>query len=250
MKADVYFAAGAVETAGVADRTAVVIDVIRATSTVVTALAHGARAIYPTVSTEDAIKLASSLGREDTLLCGERKGLKVEGFDLGNSPSEYVPETVEGKRLVMSTTNGTRAFMAAEGAERTLSACFLNLSAVVEALADADDVVVICAGKEDRFSMDDAVCAGHLLRELRERTGREPTLNDAGSAALHLASRFAPDEAFLRGTAAGRALVEIGLESDLSLCARRDRFDLVPEMEDRMIRLPSGDGDGAADADA
>lgn len=243
MRTDVYLTAGAVDPTDVAGRTAVVVDVIRATSTIVTALANGARAIYPTVSTEEAIKLASSLGRDDVLLCGERKGIKIEGFDLGNSPSEFVSETVEGKRLVMSTTNGTRAFLAAGGAERALAASFLNLAAVVDALADAEDVVIVCAGKEDHFSLDDAVCAGHLVRELQERTGEEATLNDAGTAALHLASRFAPDEAFLRGTAAGRALVEIGLESDLSLCARRDRFDLVPEMVDRMIRLPGAEND-------
>ncbi len=86
-----------VDEASVEGRTAVVIDVIRATSTLVEALANGARAIFPTVSTEEAVKLASSLGREDTLLCGERKGLKIEGFDLGNSPAEFTPEVVAGK---------------------------------------------------------------------------------------------------------------------------------------------------------
>lgn len=238
MRADAYLTAGAVDPAGVADRTAVVIDVVRATSTVVTALAHGARDIYPTVSTEEAIKLASSLGRDDTLLCGERNGLKVEGFDLGNSPLEFVSETVEGKRLVMSTTNGSRAFIAASGADRVLSAAFLNLTAVVEALAAEERVAVVCAGKEDLFSLDDGVCAGHLLRELRERTGEPLETNDAATALLRLAEDFAPSESFLRTTDAGRALVEIGLEADLSHCADRDRFHMVPAMEDRMIRIP------------
>lgn len=241
MRAEAYLTARAVVPAEIDDGVAVVVDVIRATSTVVTALAHGARAIYPTVSTEEAIKLASSLGRDDTLLCGERKGLKVEGFDLGNSPSEFVSDTVEGKRLVMSTTNGTRAFLAASGAERIVSAAFLNLAAVVESVADEDRVSVICAGKDDRFSLDDAVCGGHLLRELAERRGEELETNDAAAALLRLADDFAPSEAFLRGTAAGRALVEIGLEADLSLCAERDRFHLVPTMEDRMIRIPGAD---------
>lgn len=240
MRADVHFTADAIESGMVSGRTAVVIDVIRATSTMVTALAAGARVIYPTVSTEEAIKLVSSLGREDTLLCGERKGLRVEGFDLGNSPSEYTEDVVGGKRLVMSTTNGTRAFLAVTGAERILAASFLNLSAVVEALAVAEeDVVVVCAGKEDAFSLDDAVCAGHLLRGLTERTGEALETNDAAEAASHLAKDLAPREAFLRRTAAGRALVEVGLESDLSICARRDRYDLVPEMVDRTIQVPA-----------
>lgn len=240
MKAEVFFTAGGVAPGRVSERATAVIDVIRATSTIVTAMAAGARAIYPTTSSEEAIKLASSLGREDVLLCGERNGLRIEGFDLGNSPAEYTEETVDGKRLVMTTTNGTRAFLAAAGADRIVSASFLNLSAVVESLFDEEEVVVICAGKEDRFSLDDAVCAGHLLRGLRERTGESLETNDAAEASLRLAEELAGDEAFLRRTQAGRALVDIGLESDLSLCARRDRFDLVPEMSDRVIRVNGG----------
>lgn len=242
MKAGAFFAPTGVEPADVADRTVVVVDVIRATSTIVTALANGARAVYPTVSTEDAIKLASSLGREDTLLCGERRGLKVEGFDLGNSPAEYTEETVGGSRLVMSTTNGTRAFVAAAGGDRVLAASFLNLSAVADALDETEDVVVICAGKEDRFSLDDAVCAGHLFRELEGRRGFDLETDDAAAAALHLARDLEPDESFLRSTRAGAALVEVGLDSDLALCARRDVYPHAPEMEERVIRIPSDGG--------
>ena len=168
MKVHAFFAAGSVNPAEVAGGVAVVIDVIRATSTMVTAFGNGAEAVYPTVSTEDALRLASSLGRDETLLCGERKGQKIEGFDLGNSPAEYDRETVEGKRLVMSTTNGTRAFIAASTADRILAASFLNLGAVAETVTDAvaagSPLVVVCAGKEDRFSLDDAVCAGALIR--------------------------------------------------------------------------------------
>lgn len=236
-----FLTAGSVNSAEVAGSAAVVIDVIRATSTMVTAFGHGAEAVYPTVSTEDALRLASSLGRDETLLCGERKGRKIEGFDLGNSPAEYDRETVEGKRLVMSTTNGTRAFLAAANADRILAASFLNLGAVAEsvvgAVADGSPLAVICAGKEDRFSLDDAVCAGALIREVEERTGVDLELNDSAVAARALSAEFGADEAFLRRTAAGRALVEIGLGSDLSLCARRDVYDLVPEMLDRVIRV-------------
>lgn len=244
MRAHAFFTAGAVNPPEVAGSTAVVIDVIRATSTMVTAFGNGADSVYPTVSTEDALRLASSLGREETLLCGERKGSKIEGFDLGNSPAEYDRETVEGKRLVMSTTNGTRAFLAVSTAERILAASFLNLTAVVDAavesLGDEGLLVVVCAGKEDRFSLDDAVCAGVLLQEVARRADDSLETNDSAAAALTLAGDFAVDESFLRGTAAGRALVEIGLGSDLSTCARRDAYELVPEMTDRVIRV-SGD---------
>lgn len=241
MTIDVFFSPVGVNVASVEGRTAVVIDVIRATSCVVEAFANGARGIFPTLLPEDAIKLASSLGREDTLLCGERKGLKIEGFDLGNSPGEFTAEVVEGKRLVMSTTNGTRAFLAVEGARRVLAASFLNLSAVARALEDEDALAVVCAGRENRFSLDDALCAGVLVQKILARRETEPllnveaVLNDGARVALDLAEKYSPDEAFLRSTLAGRALEEIGLDGDLALCASMDRYDVVPEMKERQI---------------
>ncbi|MCA9297739.1 MAG: 2-phosphosulfolactate phosphatase, partial [Phycisphaerales bacterium] len=109
MRIDVFFTVDEVDPALLPGTTVVVVDVVRATTTITEALANGARGIYPTASIEEAVKLASSLGREDALLCGERKGAKIEGFDLGNSPREFTRAAVEDKRLVMSTTNGTRA---------------------------------------------------------------------------------------------------------------------------------------------
>ncbi|TVR59823.1 MAG: 2-phosphosulfolactate phosphatase [Gemmatimonadales bacterium] len=242
MRVRTYFSAAEAQGQEMAGATAVVIDVIRATSTMVEALANGARAIYPTVSTEEAIRLANTLGREDTLLCGERKGLKIEGFDLGNSPREYAGDTVDGKRLVMSTTNGTRAFVAAQGAERVLAGSFLNLDAVVGRLRSEDvgEVVLVCAGKEDRFALDDALCAGLILHELAAEDDGDPgaELNDASRVAQALAEQFSLSAHFLETTAAGAALVDVGLEADLPVCAHRGRHSLVPEMNERMIHLP------------
>jgi 2-phosphosulfolactate phosphatase len=238
VKVATFFTAAEVDPTRVQKGTAVVIDVIRATSTIVEALANGAQAVYPTLSTEEALRLATSLGRDDTILCGERKGLKVEGFDLGNSPREFVPDRVRGKRLVMSTTNGTRAFLAAQGAERVLAGSFLNLSGVTRAVNGTERLALVCAGKEDRFSLDDALCAGRILRALIEDNGVDPELDDASRAVLALARDLEPDEALLRGTAAGAALVAVGLEDDLPVCAQVDRHAVVPEMHDRMIRLP------------
>jgi 2-phosphosulfolactate phosphatase len=237
MTIDVFFSPAVVDETSVEGRTAVVIDVIRATSTLVEALANGAKAIFPTTSTEEAVKLASSLGREDTLLCGERKGLKVEGFDLGNSPAEFTAEVVEGKQLVMTTTNGTRAFAAVEGADRVLAASFMNLSAVVGALKGTSELVVVCSGRENRFSLDDALCAGLLLQSLNMEGEEEMELNDAGRVAADLASNYTVDVEFLRSTAAGKNLVGIGLDGDLELCASLDRHSLVPEMRERSITV-------------
>lgn len=240
MKIDTFFTVGEVDPAVLSGRAAVVIDLVRATSVMVEALAAGARAIFPTLTPEDAVKLVHTLGREDTLLCGERKGLKIDGFDLGNSPREFVPEVVRGKQLVMSTTNGTRAFLAASAGARVYAASLLNLSAVARQVAGSRGVALICAGKEDRFAMDDAVCAGLLIEAILEERGEAGAVLDESSAAARLlAAGVTPDAAFLRGTAAGGALVEIGLEEDLPFVAQRDRHALVPEMHDRVIR-PAG----------
>ena len=234
-----FLSAAEVESGAVEGATAVVIDVIRATSTIVEALAAGARAVYPTVSSEEAVRLANSLGRDDTLLTGERRGLMIDGFDLGNSPLEFTPERVGGMRLVMTTTNGTRAFVAADSASRVIAASLLNLSAVARATAGADRLVFICAGKEDRFSLDDAMCAGLVLRAIGKlRKGPPMELDDASLAVRALAGAFRVDADFLGTTAAGKALIEVGLGADLDRCAEIDRHDIVPEMHERMIRLP------------
>ena len=241
MRIDTFLTVPEVDPAVVEGRTALVIDVIRATTTIVQAISNGARAVYPTESSEEAIKLASSLGRDEVLLCGERGGLRIDGFDLGNSPSEYKPEVVEGKQLVMSTTNGTRAFVAAEHAERVVPVSLVNLTAAAEsAVADGPEkLVVICSGKDNRFSLDDAVCAGYLIREIQKVSGIVPDLGDAGRTTVELAQRFEPTEDFLKSTAAGRALVDVGLEADLAFCARMNLHRVVPEMQDRIIRLPA-----------
>jgi 2-phosphosulfolactate phosphatase len=233
MRIDTFFTVEEIDPAALEGATVVVVDVLRATTTLVEALANGARGIYPTASTEEAVKLAQSLGREDTLLCGERKGSKVPGFDLGNSPREFTREAVEGKRLVMSTTNGTRALTAGQHATRLVPCAFTNLSAVSRSIGGAERIVILCAGRESRFTMDDALCAGHVVRKLQG--DGECALNDASQAASAWAGFRKPSRRFFEATVGGRALVEIGLGDDLDVCAEVDRHDIVAEMRDKAI---------------
>ena len=235
MRIDTYFTPHEVDAGETAEATVVVIDVVRATTTIIEALANGARAIYPTESTEEAVRIASSMGREDTLLCGERKGVKVEGFDLGNSPREFDAATVGGKKLVMTTTNGTRALGAAVEGARLLPCAFTNLGAVADEIADVEHVVIVCAGREGRFSLDDALCAGHLIQRLIADTDDDHDLNDAARAVRALASARKPTRRFLGLTAGGASIVEIGLGEDLDICADVDRHDIVVEMKDQAI---------------
>ncbi len=234
MKAEVFLTPADLDPASVQGAAVAVVDVVRATTTIVEALANGARAIYPVASTEDAVRLAASLGRDDTLLCGERRSVKVEGFDLGNSPGEFEPRAVMGKRLVMSTTNGTAALARVEEADRIVTAAFVNLGAVADTLRQHARVVVVCAGRGGRFGLDDAVCAGHLLRAL----GGERELNDGARAAWALAGVMAPSVATLAATEAGRAVTAHGFAADLEICAQVDRHTLVPELRDQAL-VPS-----------
>ena len=236
MKLDVFLTPGEIAPADVADRVVVVVDVLRATSTIVEAIAAGAKAIYPVSSIEEALRLANTLGRDQVLLCGERKCLPIDGFDLGNSPAEFTPERVGGKTLVMSTTNGTAAMFLGAGAARVLVAAPLNLSAVVEELARAEaEPVIVCSGRERHFGLEDAVFAGEVAARLMAARPGEWEQNDGARAALALAERFELDQALFESTTAGRAISAAGLAEDLAFCAQVDRHSVVPVLQDRQI---------------
>jgi 2-phosphosulfolactate phosphatase len=266
---EVYFTPGEVAGLELPERV-VVIDVLRATSTIVEALANGARAILPVATADEAARIAQSIGRDSVLLCGERKALPIEGFDLGNAPVEFTADQVADKSLVMTTTNGTRAFVAvgerrsavgasggaggggaagaragasgADGAEAeaavVLAGSFLNLSAVIARLAGRSaPTALVCAGREGRFALEDAVCAGAVVNGL-ESAGASLDLNDGAMAARSLASHYMGNlQGMLELTAAGRHLVEVGRGEDLAFCAALDRTDVVPRFQDRKITL-------------
>ncbi len=235
MKLEVFFTPDELAGAEIRDHVAIVIDVLRATSVMTQAIASGARAIYPAGSMEEAVRLGQNLDRSELILCGERRGLRIEGFDLGNSPLEFTAEAVGDRTLVMATTNGTPAMVAASAASRVYAASFLNLGAVVRAIGDAEAVTVICAGREKRFALEDVICAGMLAeRVMKGRADVE--VNEAATAAIALARALGTDlEAMMRDTAAGRQLIDIGQEHDIVYCAGVDQLDVVPRLEDRRI---------------
>ena len=202
--------------------TGVVIDVIRATSTICQALASGYERVWCAEGVEDARSLAVAGG---ITLGGERLGVLIEGFDLGNSPREYT--TVRTPTLAMSTTNGTRAIVVAAGrCERVLIASLLNLEAVTEAAsAHGDDVAIFCAGVKGSFALDDSYVAGRIV----ERLG-EADRSDAAEAAVRLAASYATAEEAFRASRSGRNLINHGpeLEADISYCARESVLEVVP----------------------
>jgi 2-phosphosulfolactate phosphatase len=241
MRLDVFLTPGELVPGEIAERTAVVIDVLRATSAIVEAMAAGARAIFPVATVEEALRLANTLGRDEVLLCGERKCLPIEGFDLGNSPAEFTPEKVGGRTLIMTTTNGTLAMAAVGGGARVIVGSFLNLSAIVDELARSGaEPAFVCAGREKHFGLDDAVLAGWIARRLMEaRPEVEWVLNDGAHAAVALGRAYPDPAALLPTTAAGQAIAAAGLGEDVAFCAQVDLHDGVPVLHDRQVTLPA-----------
>lgn len=219
--------------AALAGRTAVVVDVLRASTTIVEALAAGAREVVPVVEVGEARALRGAPGGAGrSVVGGERGGLRCEGFDLGNSPAEYTPAAVEGRRVVLCTTNGTRAIAAAAagGAADVLVGAFTNLKAVVEAAAAGGrDVAVLCAGSEGRFSLEDAACAGGIVGGLVHRLGPDADRTDAAAAAETLFRAHRESlVGLLAATTHGRRLVDLGLGDDLPTAAAINRRPVVP----------------------
>lgn len=227
---------------GVEPAAVAVIDVLRASSTVVEALANGAVAVVPVASRAEALRRAARPDIADALLCGERRGVRIRGFELGNSPGEFTARRVAGRTLVMSTTNGTPAMLRWQrpvGGPSVVLAAFLNLNAVAEFLAGvAGDVVVQCSGRRRRFSLDDALCAGELAQAVvRRRRGVGVPIGDGAQAAMALARELGgARERTLRESAAGRALAALDLEGDVEFCAMLDRHALVPELREGRIQ--------------
>jgi 2-phosphosulfolactate phosphatase len=215
---------------GGAAPTGIVIDVIRATSTICQALAAGYERVFCTAEVEEAQALREQLGVG--VLGGERNAVRISGFDLGNSPREYL-ERRDGP-LLLSTTNGTRAIVsAAARCERVLVASLLNLAAVVEATREAgEDAIVVCAGVQGTLALDDAYVAGRVV----ELLGWEHT--DASEAAARLAATWTGAEDALRASKSARNLLENApeLEDDIPFCARESVLDVIP----RLVALREG----------
>ncbi len=239
MRLDVFFGWSGLTAADTAGRVVAVIDVLRASTTIATALDNGARAVVPLESSEDVVSRAKALERADVLLAGERKMLPIPGFDLGNSPREYTNERVEGKIVLLTTTNGTNAVSAAPGARDVVVASYVNFSAVLTmlraALRGGTDVAIVCAGRERQFSLEDAACAGRYAHHVSKRT-QNLELNDAAVAAVLIDKRYGENIVRLFvASAHGRALRVAGFGVALAACAACDAHPVLPIYQDRQI---------------
>ncbi|MBF7081997.1 2-phosphosulfolactate phosphatase [Desulfallas sp. Bu1-1] len=218
--------------------TAVVFDVLRATSTIVTALAAGYRRIYPVAEESAALALAHKHGYA---LAGERGGRKIPGFPHGNSPLEFWPgDGKESEALVLTTSNGTGAIQMASGAARVLTGSLLNArAAALAALKEGRDILLVCAGTGGAFSLEDALGAGFVLAELIRATGETPPMDDLAMAAYRLSIFYGNDPlGGLLDSRHGQRLLALECEDDLRWCAQLNKFNIAPVFMHDHIYVP------------
>jgi len=235
MKIDVVFLPAEARGIDLSDVTCVVLDIFRATSSIATAMANGCQAIIPVVSVEQAKQLAGK--KTAFLLAGERQSQKIDGFDFGNSPFDFSRDKVQDRQIIMTTTNGTTAIQATATAFCTLIGSFLNAGAVCrQAKQYGKDVLIVCAGTNRLFSLEDALCAGLLVDNLLD--GNVVPTDAALGAALmykHAQTQLAEVAQSSRN---GMRLCGLGRTEDIEYCLRVDEIDCVPEFRSGMITLP------------
>ncbi len=214
-------------------KVAVVVDILRATSCMTTALAHGIEAIVPVETLEEC----EALGKKGYLTAAERNGQKLEGFNFGNSPYSYMDEGLKGKSVAVTTTNGTRAIqLAKDQADEVVIGSFLNLKAVADYVQTIDkDVIVVCAGWKGRVNLEDSMFAGALVAELQGTYSLEL---DASKMALALYEAGKEDKlAFLSDCGHIKRLQKLNIQKDIEFCLKENVYDVVPVLEGNRLIL-------------
>jgi len=212
-------------------RVIVVVDILRATSCMTTAFAHSIDSIAPFAKLEDCLAMKD----KGYFTAGERDGKKVEGFDLGNSPFEYMEDRLKGKKIAFTTTNGTQAIAKSIGAAEIVIGSFLNLSAVVDHLRKREhNVLVVCAGWKGKINLEDTLFAGAIVELLKDQT--EPEC-DAPVAAQHLYNQAKADMVdFLKDASHIRRLAKLNIYKDIEFCLTPDQYDVVPVLKDGVLK--------------
>jgi 2-phosphosulfolactate phosphatase len=231
--------------------TVVVIDVLRASTTIVFALDAGAKEVIPCLEVSDALAIAKQYSAGQCILGGERGGVPIKGFDLGNSPEDYSPDHVGDKTVIFTTTNGTRAMLHAKAAKDIRIAAFVNVSAVVQTLLDCDRIHILCAGTDGQISEDDVLLAGMLVERLQRQGGIPYEQNaQAITAREFWLHSFALPQGLgvepinsdllaerLRASRGARGLLSLGLGEDIQAAAQIDRFTCVPRFDAATQRI-------------
>lgn len=237
MKINVILSPANVEEINFTNKNTIVIDVLRATSTIVTALMNGAKEIIPVNSVEFAMKASTSMFGGQTLLAGERNTKKIDGFNLGNSPLEFTSENINGKAIILFTTNGSKAVVKAKYSKNLWIASFLNLSSISNHLIELnEDVEILCSGRNQVFSLEDTICAGKIILEM-QNIKEDIELTDSSKAATTLAKSLGKNiKKMLMESEHGKILIENGFVDDIDYCAKLNLTDIIPFYNNNSIK--------------
>jgi 2-phosphosulfolactate phosphatase len=234
MEVDLFLTPASLARTNLESNAVVVIDVLRSATSICAALMNGARGVIPTDGPGEAGEMRMKIGSELAVLAGERNGVKIDSFTFGNSPSEFTRAAVNGKFLIMTTSNGTGNFGKAAKANPVLSCGLVNISKVAERVAKEDrDVIVVCSGQDGNFSIEDTLCGGMLIHLLETTHRKQLAVNDAGSLALLL---YRTNKTSLKQTIQqgehGRFLASIGFGADVETAALVDSMPVLPVLKD------------------
>lgn len=239
MHIEVFFSPSQVDELFLRDKNVIVIDVLRASTTIATALMNGAREIIPVSTIESAVKISGNLFGDVVLRGGERNGKIIEGFNLGNSPAEYTAEAVKGKSIIFCTTNGSSAIVKARYAKNLIVGGFINMSPILDFMKEmGEDFYILCAGKSSLFCIEDSVCAGMIITQLINDESIDIELNDPAVAAAALYKSMGKNlQRMVRTTDHGKYLIEIGFKNDIKLCTDIDSVPVLPVLVGNSIKL-------------
>lgn len=230
MKVDVIISANHIKEEYLDNKVVVVIDMLRATSVIITALANGAKKVIPILTVEEAFKVKEELKKKNVngLLGGERKALKIEGFDFTNSPLEYTEERVKDKAIILSTTNGTRTINLSLRAKKIYIGAMINAKALIDIIKDEkEDIVFINSGTNGEFTMDDFICSGYMISLLNKELSLD--LSDiAKTAKLIYETNNVLD--YIKEARHYEVLKSLNLEEDLCYCCKKDIIEIVPRV--------------------
>jgi len=237
MQLNILPVCGKINSAHLLGTTVIVIDVLRATTNMVVAIQNGSNRLIPTSDAGEAAMLASRLGARDSVLAGERGGIRIQGFDIGNSPFEFSPEVVKGRTVIMNTTNGTAAVCSMSAARNILIGAMINCSAVARrAVQLGDDVLIVCAGTEGTISADDLCCAGAIAESICKQSRTPVETTDIVMVCRNLYRDFRDKRADLSKTFHWNRLVRLGFEKDVKFCFTEDTSTVVPCYRDGIIQ--------------
>lgn len=233
MKVDIIISADDIRSEKIQGKAVLVIDMLRATSVITTAVMNGCISVIPVLTVERALEIAES-NRNEYILGGERRALKIDGFDCSNSPLEYTAEVVKGRELIITTTNGTRAIDGCREAGSIHIGCLLNGKAAAKKLFELNnDIVLVNAGTYGQFSMDDFICSGYIIDCLKKLGDSE--LSDIAYTAHEIYKNHPDIISFIEHARHYKVIKNLNLEDDLEYCCRKDITDVVPHFNGEYI---------------